>query len=525
MSFEENGFNILPNFEEIDFIRPLINVGALFDIPTGNYHFGMYGESILNGGVGLMTGIVGIGNNFKSTVMHYLMLVAASRFEFTKMVTYDTEMNITRGRLQRLAAFVGGHKLKDVVYNGVWQITDRTIYFANEWYEKLKDFMDTKVKNKKKFLRNTPFVSYDKKSFIQWMIPTFGQCDSFTEFETSDVGAMQNDNELGDSGANTIHMRQGLAKIRFMSDVLKRASQANMPMFLTAHVGKDIPMDPRAGPVKKLQFLKNGDKIKGATDKFNFLPTLVLQCQNAAPYTNKTTRAAEYPLDTADNHNEGDTDLNIVTVISLRNKSGPTGHVLPLLVSQRDGVLGSLSEFHYCKTDDRWGLEGNDQNYAMSLRPQAKLSRTTVRGKIDSDAKLRRAVNISAEMLEIKNFWHHIDEGLMCTPKQLYDDLNAMGYDWDVLLDTRGWWTLNNTDPTHKPFLSTMDLLRMRKGIYHPYWLANDNKTVIDITSKKYINEYNALMERLKSTKLVNLAENEKATEEEVVDFDLVEVE
>jgi hypothetical protein len=46
------------------------------------------------------------------------------------------------------------------------------------------------------------------------------------------------------------------------------------------------------------------------------------------------------------------------------------------------------------------------------------------------------------------------------------------------LLNTRGWWTLDN-DKQEVPFLSTLDLLRMRKGLYHPYWLAEDKRTIL----------------------------------------------
>ena len=46
-----------------------------------------------------------------------------------------------------------------------------------------------------------------------------------------------------------------------------------------------------------------------------------------------------------------------------------------------------------------------------------------------------------------------------------------------ILSHTRGWWTIEGM---HKDtlFLSTMDLLKMRKGLYHPYWLKDDKKTI-----------------------------------------------
>ena len=51
-----------------------------------------------------------------------------------------------------------------------------------------------------------------------------------------------------------------------------------------------------------------------------------------------------------------------------------------------------------------------------------------------------------------------------------------MGYDWDVLLNTRGYWTLNQySHPV--PYLSTVDLLKMRKGLYKPYWMDKQETT------------------------------------------------
>ena len=44
-----------PTFEQSPDVRILINIGALFDIPTGTYVYGKYGESILNGGLGAVT--------------------------------------------------------------------------------------------------------------------------------------------------------------------------------------------------------------------------------------------------------------------------------------------------------------------------------------------------------------------------------------------------------------------------------------------------------------------------------------
>ena len=107
--------------------------------------------------------------------------------------------------------------------------------------------------------------------------------------------------------------------------------------------------------------------------------------------------------------------------------------------------------------------------------PDVSLSRTTIRNKIDSEPRLRRAINITSELLQLSIFNPELEtQGLMCTPKELYEDIKKLGYDWNVLLDTRGYWTIDQY--TNKvPFLSTVDLLKMRKGLYTPYFLK-DNK-------------------------------------------------
>jgi hypothetical protein len=47
-----------------------------------------------------------------------------------------------------------------------------------------------------------------------------------------------------------------------------------------------------------------------------------------------------------------------------------------------------------------------------------------------------------------------------------------------------------------------MDLLRMRKGLYHPYWLADDKKTILDLTTKEAKQKYAELIQKVKAMKL-----------------------
>lgn len=472
---------IEPNMKESATAKIMINVGCLFDVPTGYILTGAHGESILNGGLGMLTAITGIGNSFKSTLLYYQMLAAASRVfpaKETYLMTYDTEINIHEERLKRFTQTFAPFKERDIISEGWWKLTDKTVYYGNEWYEIFRTYLQEKLKTPQKEYLVTPFLDRDKKSFIATLPPTFSAIDSFTEFDTEDVVRVQDENELGEAGGNTIFMRQGLAKARLLMELPTLCGKAQNYFLMTAHLGKDmqIASGPYAAPpTKKLQQLRAGDKVKGVTDRFFFLLNNFWQVYNSSPLLNDNTKGPEYPL-RSDDPQPGSLDLNVVTVKLLRSKSGPSGTTFDVVISQTEGVLPSLTEFHYIKSQKRYGLEGNLQNYHLCLYPELNLTRPTIRSKIDQDAKLRRALNITAELCQMSQLWFS-HAHLLCDPKTLYEDLKKQGYDWDMLLRTRGYWCYNN-DEVAPVYLSTMDLLRMRLGLYHPYWLEEDKKTL-----------------------------------------------
>lgn len=466
-------FKNKPEFQEVEPFKIYYNIGSLLDIPTGSYVKGQKGENILNGGLGVLTAIAGKGNTFKSTIAHYMILSAASKVAESGIMpyinTYDTEMNIQLTRLQEFANKFEVFKGMDIFKEGIWSVTDKTHHLGNEWYKLLKDFLkNEKVKNKKDYILETPFINKENKP-IYTLFPTFGEIDSISEFETADIEDIQDKNELGESGGNTIHMRLGLAKTRLLMELPTVCNAASHYLIMTAHVGQEIPMQqgPYAVPTKKLQHLKSGEKIKGVTDKFFFLPNIVWQTVSSNLLINQNTKGPEYPK-TQKDIDPGSTDLNIVTIKQLRNKSGPSGVTIDLIVSQSEGVLSSLSEFHFIKENNRFGLEGNNVNYNLILYPYTKVARTTVRETIDNDFLFRRAIKITADLLQMKMFYKNLSIEI----PDLHDLFNKLDkkYGWKKLLDTRDYWTFNNYS-VGKPFLSTMDILEMYYERYEPYWL------------------------------------------------------
>lgn len=476
------------DYDQPDAIKMLINIGACLDVPTGFYVKGVHGQNILLGGLGAITAVVGRGNRFKSTVLHYMMLSAMNRLfstSETSASTYDTEINIHETALERFIVAFENLRNRSILAAGIWNITDSTCYLGNKWFEATKKYLKSKKEHLAQLTVPTPFFDRDGKTQLKVLVPTFGQIDSFSEFETEDVAKISEENELGESGANMIHMRQGLSKTHFLMEAPVLFNGNNHFLLITAHMDDAVevatgPYAPK--PVKKLQHLKQGDKIKGVTGKFFFLMNNCWAAISATPLINQGTKGPEYPRDTNDNM-AGDKDLNEVVLTQLRSKAGPTGYDLTLVVSQSEGVLPSLTEFHYIKSFkdknfDRYGISGNIQNYNLDLLPDVKLSRTTIRGKIDSDVQLRRVLTITAEMCQIYQF-HRKHWDILCTPKELYEDLINQGYDWNVLLNTRSWWTVDD-DKHPLPFLSTLDLMLMHSknkdhpDAYFPYWMNPD---------------------------------------------------
>jgi hypothetical protein len=463
----------------------LINIGGLLDIPTSAIITGNKGETIMNGGLGQVTGIVGAGNNYKSTILHHMMLSAANRISAsaaTAMTTYDTEVNISLDRLEDMCRkfdFLPNHPITGD--EPMWLVTDKTTIPANKWVMGLSDYAKNKEKAKEAQCTFQAFKDPYTKKPLEGLLPTFAEVDSLSEFEAESTEDML-DGDIDDSGTNTFAMKQGLFKTKFFQKMPKLTNSANIHLLMTAQIGKKIdmasgPMAKYQQPTRELQYLKQEDKIKGVSTKFFFLLNNAWMAHTATILKNQTTKLPEYPIDANDVQG---TDLNLVRLTQLRSKSGPSGYTIEVIVSQVEGVLPSLTEFHYIKENKRYGISGSNIHYNLDILPEVSLSRTTVRKKIDQDKKLRRAINITADLLQLGVFHSRLErEGLLCTPAELYKDIKDLGYDWDYILShTRSYWTIDQYD-NEVPFLSTIDLLKMRKGEYLPYFL-NEDKSIKD---------------------------------------------
>ena len=466
---------MIGNFKKAPTLRPLLNLGCLFDIPTGTYLKGEHGEHILNGGLAYLTGIGGRGNTYKSTLAHFMVLRALDRYRQSNAVIYDTEVSLTMQRISQLAKHLPYICDTDLEEADRLMLTDKTTMMGNKWFSEYRDVLKERQISKEKCFLTTPFVDKNGEK-IRTFNPFISEIDSLSQMDIETVETMYDKNEVGGSGLNMEAMRGAAAKSQMLTQLPGLTGTGGGYLILTAHIGDEHQLDPYAPPQKKLTFLKGKVKFKRVPENYTFLMNNLWFCHSASVLVNAKTKAPEFPRN-GDDDQQGDTDLMLVTLQNLRGKSGPTGLPWDLVISQRDGVHVGLSEFYYLKEQGRYGLGGHDKSYYLELLPDVSLSRTKVRGKIDSNVMLQRALEFTSEMCQIQTLWHDISPELQITPKALYENLTAKGYDWSILLGkTRGYWMFEeDLTPDTPYFLSTMDLLKMSSATnpYMPWWYAD----------------------------------------------------
>lgn len=462
-------------YRKAEHLVPMINIGAGLDIPMGSWYDGIHGEALLNGGMTMFNGFIGGGNMYKTAVLLYKMLMAMGRMADSTGSLYETEMNTTARRIEMLARHLGLFGDEDIIESERFVVTNREKYEGGEYYDTTKEWLDwkyTTAMKTKEMRRKLPFIKKGTTDeLMEMIIPTFGAMDSFTDFVTKDAAKMNDEVSLGDKGAETLFMKQGLPKLRLLSELPPLLHKSAHYYCMSAQVGNNINMDQYNPEKKKLSNIVGNVKMKGVTDKFTYIMNSILQFHNLEKMLTKD-KLPRFPRDEFDNA-VGDTDLNLLHAVELRGKSGPSGVPIQLIVSQREGVKSSMTEFYNLLTHpDRFGLEGNDTNYNLALCPDVKLRRGNIRQRTEDTPALQRALTISLEMMQMARLMpEYRTAGLLCTPTDLFRDIKERGYDWDMILGgTRGWWTLNNDDHPVK-FLSTLDLLRMRKDKYKPYWM------------------------------------------------------
>jgi len=457
-------------------VRYLLQVGCLFDLYTGKIVSSTETDDngvrlkIVNGGIPFTTGILGRPNRGKSTLKNFLMHTAFSRMYRTadiELNSYDTEGTVDVDRQVELAARnYPGYGGEDIVANGLWNITDKEQTSGTAWFKDYRSRMKEKGKKLRHLVMTT--LVYDKftKKGLEVPMATGDDVDSISEFDTEATEKQLASADLGSMDAQTVYMNLGLQRTNMIKELPRLSSKVGNYIFITAHVDDKIEMAAGPGKApkqKQLQTLRPNDAPKGLPSKAFFLLHIIFQVIESTPFVKPDTRTPMLPLDAHDNKTPSK-DLVKMNIAIIRSKICDDGREFILLSSKKYGIQPTLSEYYYIKyTLKDFGISGSGQSLFLDIYPEVTFSRTTIRAKIDSDPLLRRAIQITSDLAQMEERMYDLVKDVLISPKDLYTQVKAKGYDWPKLYLTRNW-QVPNDGLIETPVLISYDMLRIAKG-------------------------------------------------------------
>lgn len=454
-------------------IRPMLNISPLFDAMTGNYADGVRGEKILNGGLMSFVAFVGEGNTSKSTIMNSIAVRILARHLSASASTMDTEGNFQASRMLGLAEQYPELDNEDFLSGeGRYSLTSSIEMDGEVWFDVLKKFCAEKQKTKDQ-LGTTPFRDnsiLDKVIALKFHYPTLNLLDSMSEFQTGEMREKMEKNDIDDKALNMYYAQDALQKAKMIGEFPKFLPRSGSFVITTAHV--DDKLNTGVTPErKKLVYMRQGQKIKRVPSNFTFLTQHCWEIISAKPLYNSDRSDVYYPS-VATKESSAKNDIYEIVFHGLRNKSGLSGVPVALIVSQSTGVLFDLSHFHFLK-ELNIGIKKSGHGWTIDLYPDELLLRTTVRDKLVENRKLARAVELTCEIAMLYLYHASWPTQYRISFEDIYTRIKELGYNWDELLDTRGYWLYKEEEEETqaKPYLSGFDLIRMCLNEYQPYWM------------------------------------------------------
>ena len=431
---------------------PYINTGTLFDLYTGKFQQATNGLWVLNGGLSQCLGLSGRGQTYKSGIAGSLFSRGLKIHKEASGYVYESEGTIAGA--ERYDDFVPEHE----------EVSDRilfknsTICNLTDFYEDFNSLVDEKEKHKKDYIVESPFFNTKTGKPYKVWIPTFVMVDSFSRARSNKGDTQFDNNAIDDSAMNTFWLQEGNVKTRIMNDLPGRASKAGIYVIMTAHVGNKQDLDPYNKSPKQLQYMKNSDKMKNVGSNFEFLTTTLLQTLKASVLQNKD-KTCLYP-----HKFSTDVEVNQVDTMMVRCKNNASGIMFPFVVSQYQGILDTVTNFHFLRDNKDFGLEvkGNNQGFIPKLLgPEGKvLSKNNIRTATEDDYRITRALELLAELCFIQNLWStwRMPEYIQMPPEELAELLkNSSKCGIDRVLQSTGVWS---TSKQERERLTIMDILQ-----------------------------------------------------------------
>ena len=436
------------------------NTDTMYDAFTGYYQQGVDGEFYLNGGLRPHFNMIGGPNgSYKSALMNSFIQRAICIYKNSDGIIIDSEQALSQDidRALRMAGELFKMSLKDDVAwkNGVALQLNGTLKFIEEV------LMNKRAKEKDMIVETPFFDPFTGQPFRYW-IPTFIFLDSLTQLMSERESSVIEDagGVVGD-GANTSYMVDANDKTRFVRALLAKCVKYGVVMCISAHYKKGLNMNGQYNPTpKQTPYAKQDWKLNGVGGNMIFV---------ANNYVTVTAKKLEDPNKEAfyDMEDAGPTtDISEVVALLERCKTAAAGTTFPFIVSQSSGLLNAVSNYHYLREKNYYGLVGNKQRHSAFLYPSQTFTRNTLRQIAESSPEVRRALQIAATICFIKNNWNltKVPYDFSIEPQALFDSLTS-DKNKEMLSDvlaSRSYWTYEKDD---RPYMSIFRILDIAKAI------------------------------------------------------------
>ena len=487
-------------------INILFNTSAIFDCMTARWVKGTRGDWIQVGGFSANGGIAAPANVGKTEMLFFMASRVLNRIPCSTGLIYETEGTLDKERVNESLArnpwdtdgffrqIPSIDDLRDAEEEG--KELDNNITFIDGQtlsFDKFSDMLHKlcidrdKERRHAKNMVTLPF-NYHRIHGNKILPPICPAVDSASEAEIESTENKMGDKGVDDSSVKMTDMTAGVVKTRIVQRLGSLAPKGDIYLMSTASIDKKADMNaaPGMSPPKEMTHMNPGDAIKGVGTSYKKRTSVLWAMTKAASMfkaSGNANKFPKYPKNAADNY-LGNIDLQQNTLTALRNKCGPSGWMHMLVRSQNDGICESATMFEALRRIGRedkypdYGLHVPKQHhYALDIMPDVHFRLTTLRAIADENPHFMRALEFT---YRLKMLWYVNPQKkfmyLETTPQELYEGIIAKGYLWDTLFHTRNWYTVLEEEHRFRPQLTEVDLVRMFKDDYVPWWMETEGK-------------------------------------------------
>lgn len=445
-------------FDDIDIVDSnemvSFNTNTLYDLKTGIYVQGKDNKWYLNGGLSPhINSFAGPNGAFKSTLAASFMMRTMSIYDGSYGLIHDTENSLDKDK-HRVYNMAERLKREDLSSCVKW--IDSVNYNIKKLQDLIIEICNKREANKKDLIIETPYLDIRTGKQLKTWIPFIIFIDSLTELvcPLEDKMIEATDKSKPDDNFNTLAMQDGNRKTVFLHLIRRLCQKYGIVFISTGHYDQTIQMDLYNPMPKETMFSKQNWKTKGCGSKYKFLSSVF-----AKTMANVLLDSSKESLYGSED-NAATKDLVEVNVVLERCKTQGAGTITPFVASQSIGLLNDLTNYHYLRINDYYGLNGSKMKQQSAFLPNITVSRNTVRDLAGNSYELSRALELTAQYCYIKNNWatNNLPFDFKMTPQDIYDKLTSDKAKTKMsdILNTVGYWTFK---PTERQYMSLLDIL------------------------------------------------------------------